>query len=148
MIFKFKSSVGGLKLILCIPNAQNMKIHECHIPIYPHFISHFDAICLQEMKEAHEADDNDVVVVKETKMDEDPTEVTKTLTRRESEHMIGVSKRKGHHRPLARTQSSPLVTFSMPPQTQELGPVKYKFTTGENQKYNIEMKQHVVLFCK
>lgn len=82
------------------------------------------------MKEAHEADDNDVVVVKETKMDEDPAEV-KTLTRRESEHMLAVSKRKGHHhRPLARTQSSPLVTFSMPPNAQEVGPVKYKFTTG------------------
>lgn len=82
------------------------------------------------MKEAHEADDNDVVVVKETKMDDETSEVTKTLTRRESEHMLAVSKRKSHHRPLARTQSSPLVTFSMPPQAQEVGPVKYKFTTG------------------
>ena len=31
-----------------------------------------------------------------------------------------------HHRPLARTQSSPLVTFSVP----DNGPVTYTFTTG------------------
>ncbi|XP_012935632.1 histone deacetylase 4 [Aplysia californica] len=36
-----------------------------------------------------------------------------------------------HHRPLSRTQSSPLVTFSMPPQSaQDTGPVTYTFTTG------------------
>jgi hypothetical protein len=85
------------------------------------------------MKEAHEADDNDVIVVKETKMDDGRLEISNKLTRRESEHLLAVTKprHKGHHRPLARTQSSPLVTFSMPPQAQEVGPVKYSFTTGK-----------------
>lgn len=37
-----------------------------------------------------------------------------------------------HHRPLSRTQSSPLVAFSVPPQSaQDSGPVTYTFTTGE-----------------
>ncbi|KAL4222959.1 Histone deacetylase 7 [Mactra antiquata] len=92
-----------------------------------------EAKLAQEMKEAHEADDNDVVVVKETKMEESSCEVSNKLIRRESEHLLDVtkSKHKGHHhRPLARTQSSPLVTVSMPPQTQEVGPVKYSFTTA------------------
>ncbi|XP_059177480.1 histone deacetylase 4-like isoform X3 [Physella acuta] len=36
-----------------------------------------------------------------------------------------------HHRPLSRTQSSPLVTFSVPPQSaQDSGPITYTFTTG------------------
>jgi hypothetical protein len=40
--------------------------------------------------------------------------------------------RPSHHRPLSRTQSSPLVTFSMPPQQPtETGPVTYTFTTGK-----------------
>ncbi|XP_053373129.1 histone deacetylase 4-like isoform X2 [Mercenaria mercenaria] len=101
-----------------------------------------EAKLAQEMKEAHEADDNDVVVVKETKMDDSRSEISNKLTRRESEHLLAVSKprHKGHHRPLARTQSSPLVTFSMPPQTQEVGPVKYSFTTAI--AYDTIMQKH------
>ncbi|KAK7109123.1 histone deacetylase 4-like isoform X3 [Littorina saxatilis] len=39
--------------------------------------------------------------------------------------------RPSHHRPLSRTQSSPLVTFSVPPQAPaDPGPVTYNFTTG------------------
>lgn len=40
--------------------------------------------------------------------------------------------RHSHHRPLSRTQSSPLVTFSVPPQQPaDPGPVNYTFTTGK-----------------
>ena len=46
-------------------------------------------------------------------------------------HPRGRHKGPSHHRPLSRTQSSPLVTFSVPPQTaQDAGPVNYIFTTG------------------
>ncbi|KAL8560904.1 hypothetical protein ACOMHN_035844 [Nucella lapillus] len=46
--------------------------------------------------------------------------------------IIKARPRPSHHRPLSRTQSSPLVTFSVPPQksSAETGPVSYTFTTG------------------
>lgn len=36
-----------------------------------------------------------------------------------------------HHRPLARTQSSPLVLSIPPPEPQEPTPISYRYTTGE-----------------
>jgi len=84
------------------------------------------------MKESREADDQDVMVVKETKMDDGEAEVLrKKLIRRDSDHLLAIAKpHRKSHKPLTRTQSSPLVTFSMPPPPQDVGPVKYTFTTG------------------
>ena len=48
-------------------------------------------------------------------------------------HPRGRHKGPSHHRPLSRTQSSPLVTFSVPPQAaQDAGPINYIFTTGKS----------------
>ncbi|XP_052810130.1 histone deacetylase 4-like isoform X2 [Mya arenaria] len=100
-----------------------------------------EAKLAQEMKESREADDSEVVVVKETKMDEGDAEVRKKLQRRESEHLLAVTKpHRKHHKPLTRTQSSPLVTFSMPPPAQDMGPVKYTFTTAI--AYDQSMQKH------
>ena len=82
----------------------------------------------QEMKEAHE-----------NKMEEGalaPSELEKQQREREAflsqqRDIIKGRHRPSHHRPLSRTQSSPLVTFSVPPQQPaETGPVTYNFTTG------------------
>ena len=81
----------------------------------------------QEMKEA------------ESKMEEGalaPSELDKQQRERESflsqqRDIIKGRHRPSHHRPLSRTQSSPLVTFSVPPQQPtDSGPVTYNFTTG------------------
>ena len=87
----------------------------------------------QELKESHELDENEVVMMKASKMDEGIDHGNgKTLIRQESENLLMMSKprHKAHHKPLARTHSSPLVTFPLPSATQDVGPVKYKFTTG------------------
>ncbi|GFN78119.1 histone deacetylase [Plakobranchus ocellatus] len=56
-------------------------------------------------------------------------------------HPRGRHKGPSHHRPLSRTQSSPLVTFSVPPQAaQDAGPVTYIFTTGL--AYDTSMLKH------
>ena len=82
----------------------------------------------QEMKESQE-----------NKMEEGalaPSELEKQQREREAflsqqRDIIKGRHRPSHHRPLSRTQSSPLVTFSVPPQQPaETGPVTYNFTTG------------------
>ncbi|GFR95173.1 histone deacetylase, partial [Elysia marginata] len=56
-------------------------------------------------------------------------------------HPRGRHKGPSHHRPLSRTQSSPLVTFSVPPQAaQDTGPINYIFTTGL--AYDASMLKH------
>ncbi|RUS89050.1 hypothetical protein EGW08_003161 [Elysia chlorotica] len=56
-------------------------------------------------------------------------------------HPRGRHKGPSHHRPLSRTQSSPLVTFSVPPQAaQDAGPINYIFTTGL--AYDASMLKH------
>ncbi|XP_076467846.1 histone deacetylase 5-like isoform X2 [Babylonia areolata] len=91
----------------------------------------------EEMKEA------------EIKMDEGalaPSELEKQQRDRETflsqqREIIKGRHRSSHHRPLARTQSSPLVTFSVPPQQPtETGPVSYNFTTGL--AYDTSMLKH------
>ncbi|XP_050419187.1 histone deacetylase 4 isoform X2 [Patella vulgata] len=87
----------------------------------------------QEMKESREQDQ-----LREDKMDEEAaSELAKQQKGREAflgqqrEIIKGRHRGPSHHRPLSRTQSSPLVTFSVPPQsTQDTGPVTYTFTTG------------------
>lgn len=77
----------------------------------------------------------------ESTMDEGglaPSELEKQQREREAflcqqrDIIKGRHGRHSHHRPLSRTQSSPLVTFSVPPQQPaDTGPVTYTFTTGE-----------------
>ena len=83
------------------------------------------------MKESHDLYENEVVAMKASKMEEGEDR-SKTLIRQESENLLMISKprHKAHHKPLARTHSSPLVTFPLPSTSQDVGPVKYKFTTG------------------
>ena len=88
-----------------------------------------DGVCagFQEMKEAHE-----------NKMEEGalaPSELEKQQREREAflcqqRDIIKGRHRPSHHRPLSRTQSSPLVTFSVPPQQPAAETVTYTFTTG------------------
>ncbi|XP_067649749.1 histone deacetylase 4-like isoform X3 [Haliotis asinina] len=87
----------------------------------------------QEMKESRDAES----IVSDSKMDESSSELEKQQRDREAflgqQREIIKPRHKGpsHHRPLSRTQSSPLVTFSvLPQQPQETGPVSYTFTTG------------------
>lgn len=93
------------------------------------------------MKDSRQHDDADVVVIKDTKMDEQASELDQQNNReretlisgQQRDSLLKIRHRTSHHRPLSRTQSSPLVTFSMPPQqTQDTGPVRYTFTTGED----------------
>ncbi|XP_052246440.1 histone deacetylase 4-like isoform X2 [Dreissena polymorpha] len=100
-----------------------------------------EAKLAQEMKEAHEADGGSLGVVKETQMEEGHEGVSKKLTRRESDHLLAVTKpHRKNHKPLTRTQSSPLVTFSMPHKNQDVGPIKYRFTTAI--AYDPAMQKH------
>lgn len=91
---------------------------------------------MQEMKDSREPEDLDVVLIKDSKMDEQGSELEKQQQQREAflsqqrELMRLKPHRPSHHRPLSRTQSSPLVTFSMPPPQSESGPTQYTFTTG------------------
>lgn len=92
---------------------------------------------VQEMRETREQDAEEVVVIKDSKMDDSrdidrhPTHALDVETFPHQRETIKRHRGPSHHRPLARTQSSPLVTFSMPPQqTQETGPVRYTYTTG------------------
>lgn len=99
------------------------------------------------MKDCRDPDDGDVVVIKDSKMDEQSSEPDKQNSR-ERESFLGQQRdllkmrhRTSHHRPLSRTQSSPLVTFSMPPQQpQDTGPVRYTFTTGCTASYILYFK--------
>ncbi|XP_076461218.1 histone deacetylase 4-like isoform X3 [Babylonia areolata] len=65
-----------------------------------------------------------------------PTELERQQRDRETflsqqRDIIKSRHRPTHHRPLSRTHSSPLVTFSVPPQKSvESAPVSYNFTTG------------------
>ncbi|XP_041367724.1 histone deacetylase 4-like isoform X2 [Gigantopelta aegis] len=89
----------------------------------------------QEMKESRSQAE-----IGESTMEETTSEPEKQQTAVAHDHeqylsMREVSKPRhrgpSHHRTLSRTQSSPLVTFSVPPQKQqEPGPVSYTFTTG------------------
>lgn len=87
------------------------------------------------MRESREQDSDDVIVVKESKMDESSSETVKpqpTLPNHPRENHP-IKRRHHHHRPLARTQSSPLVTFSnLPQQTSDTDPTvtRYRYTTG------------------
>ena len=86
----------------------------------------------QEMKESHDLEGS-LVRNKESKMDDTQSGVDKKISRRDSESYLvhsAKARHKGHHKHLARTQSSPLVTFTMLSQNQDVGPVKYTFTTG------------------
>ncbi|BFZ01040.1 hypothetical protein BsWGS_04077 [Bradybaena similaris] len=107
----------------------------------------------QEMKECREAESMD------GKMEEAPIQgplvasavagSLQPVRDRDSHALLGVHRdtqrvrHKGpsHHRPLSRTQSSPLVAFSVPPQSaQDSGPVTYTFTTGL--AYDTAMLKH------
>ena len=96
---------------------------------------------LQEMRESREQDTDDVIVVKESKMDDSSNETLKPQQTFPNHPRETIKRhRHHHHRPLARTQSSPLVTFSnLPQQTQESDPTttRYRYTTGNTLDYNI-----------
>ena len=83
------------------------------------------------MKESHEAGGSSTRI-RESRMDDTQIDVDKHGRRESESYLVHSAKarHKGHHKPLARTQSSPLVTFSMLSQAQDIGPVKYTFTTG------------------
>ncbi|MEW8545345.1 MAG: hypothetical protein AB2693_17625, partial [Candidatus Thiodiazotropha sp.] len=88
--------------------------------------------CLfQEMKESHEGEGGSSARSKESKMDDTQIDVEKSGRRESESYLVHPAKarHKRDHKPLARTQSSPLVTFSMLSQSQDIGPVKYTFTT-------------------
>ncbi|XP_055893075.1 histone deacetylase 4-like isoform X3 [Biomphalaria glabrata] len=96
----------------------------------------------QEMKECRESENRmEEVALPPTVpvMVPHPSASVSSLSERDSHTLLGPHRdiqrvrHKGpsHHRPLSRTQSSPLVTFSVPPQSaQDTGPVTYTFTTG------------------
>ncbi|KAK3108585.1 hypothetical protein FSP39_011347 [Pinctada imbricata] len=99
-----------------------------------------EAKLAQEMRESRE---QDVVVIKDhgsmeesSSETERPSATTSTPDRETfpSHRELVKPRPRGpsHHRPLARTQSSPLVTLHLPPQQsqQESQPMSYKFTTG------------------
>ena len=98
----------------------------------------------QEMRESREQDSDDVIVVKESKMDDSSNETLKPQQTFPNHPRETVKRhRHHHHRPLARTQSSPLVTFSnLPQQTQESDPTttRYRYTTGL--AYDSIMQKH------
>ena len=87
---------------------------------------------LQEMRESREQDKEEVVVIKDTGMEESgETDRQPATTDRETfpKHR---PRGPSHHRPLARTQSSPLVTLPLhlPPQQSQESQITYKYTTG------------------
>ena len=84
------------------------------------------------MKESHDGEGG-LVRSKESKMDDTQIDVDKKSRRDSESYLVHSAKarHKGHHKQLARTQSSPLVTFTMLSQNQDIGPVKYTFTTGK-----------------
>ncbi|CAG2213777.1 HDAC4_5 [Mytilus edulis] len=98
----------------------------------------------QEMRESREQDADDVIVVKESHMEESSSETLKPQQTFPNHPREAVKHRRHHHhRPLARTQSSPLVTFSnLPQQTQESDPttIRYRYTTGL--AYDSIMQKH------
>ena len=99
------------------------------------------------MKESHEADGSSARS-KESKMDDTQIEVDKPGRRESESYLVHSAKarHKGHHKPLARTQSSPLVTFSMLSQAQDIGPVKYTFTTGRVPFFRIYESCHDIIY--
>lgn len=98
----------------------------------------------QEMRESREQDADDVIVVKESHMEESSSETLKPQQTFPNHPREAIKHRRHHHhRPLARTQSSPLVTFSnLPQQTQESDPttIRYRYTTGL--AYDSIMQKH------
>lgn len=101
-----------------------------------------EAKLAQEMKESHEGEGGSSARNKESKMDDTQIDVDKSGRRESESYLVHPAKarHKRDHKPLARTQSSPLVTFSMLPQSQDIGPVKYTFTTGI--AYDSVMQKH------
>lgn len=103
--------------IIVLQSLQELGLHTRYV----HF-TYLNHNILQEMRESRE------------QMNEEMRERMEESYIEEKEMQLNLKPRhKGpsHHRPLARTQSSPLVLSIPPPEPQEPTPISYRYTTGE-----------------